>query len=42
MRCLGVAAPHTHDHAYSRRIERLMLTGNFPLVVGVSPRKVEH
>jgi len=42
MRCLREAIAHTRDHAYSHHIQRLMLTGNFALLAGVTPREIER
>ncbi|WP_445619259.1 cryptochrome/photolyase family protein [Kushneria sp. Sum13] len=37
MRCLKRAIEMTRDHAYAHHIQRLMVTGNFALLCGVSP-----
>lgn len=36
MNCMAQAIRHTIDHAYSHHIQRLMLTGNFALLAGLS------
>jgi deoxyribodipyrimidine photolyase-related protein len=36
MRCMQQAISHTIDHAYSHHIQRLMVTGNFALLAGLS------
>lgn len=36
MNCLAQAISHTIDHAYSHHIQRLMITGNFALLAGLS------
>ncbi len=41
MACLREALAHTHDHAYSHHIQRLMITGNFALVAGLDPTAVQ-
>ena len=36
MRCMQQAISHTIEHAYSHHIQRLMVTGNFALLAGLS------
>lgn len=36
MRCMQQAIDHTRQHAYSHHIQRLMITGNFALLAGLS------
>lgn len=38
--CVAEAVRHTRDHAYSHHIQRLMITGNFALLAGLSPMAV--
>lgn len=38
--CVAQAVRHTRDHAYSHHIQRLMITGNFALLAGLSPMAV--
>ena len=38
MRCMQQAIKSTIEHAYSHHIQRLMITGNFALLVGVAQR----
>lgn len=40
MRCMASAVRDTIEHAYSHHIQRLMLTGNFALLAGLSVKEV--
>ena len=42
MACLEAAVAQTRDLAYAHHIQRLMITGNFALLAGVSPQAVEE
>ena len=42
MRCLAEAIGHTIDHAYAHHIERLMVLGQFCLLLGVRPNDVHR
>ena len=42
MACMREALAHTHDHAYSHHIQRLMITGNFALIAGLDPKAVHE
>ncbi|MDJ0994973.1 MAG: cryptochrome/photolyase family protein [Dinoroseobacter sp.] len=42
MRCLSKALAQTRDEAYAHHIQRLMVTGNFALLVGVDPHQVHE
>lgn len=42
MACMREALAHTHDHAYSHHIQRLMITGNFALLAGLDPKAVHE
>jgi deoxyribodipyrimidine photolyase-related protein len=42
MRCLHEAIRHTIDHAYAHHIERLMVLGQFCLLLGVRPYDVHR
>lgn len=39
--CLSVAVNHSLDHAYAHHIHRLMITGNFALLLGAHPDAVD-
>ena len=41
MHCLAEAIRNTREHAYAHHIQRLMVTGNFALLAGLSPSEVE-
>ncbi|TAE23581.1 MAG: cryptochrome/photolyase family protein [Candidatus Kapaibacterium sp.] len=41
MQCLRYAITQSLDHAYAHHIQRLMLTGNFALLLGVHPDAVD-
>ena len=40
MACLADAITTTKEHAYAHHIQRLMVTGNFALLVGVAPEAI--
>ena len=40
MHCLSEAIGQTLDHAYAHHIQRLMVTGNFALLIGAVPQQV--
>lgn len=42
MRCMREVIGDTARYAYSHHIQRLMVTGNFALLAGVSPREIER
>lgn len=42
MNCLREVIGQTLDHAYAHHIQRLMVTGNFALLLGVRPRAVHE
>jgi deoxyribodipyrimidine photolyase-related protein len=42
MNCMAEAIGDTKRHAYAHHIQRLMVTGNFALLAGLSPREVEE
>ena len=41
MQCLRAAIAQSLEHAYAHHIQRLMLTGNFALLAGVHPDRVD-
>ncbi|WP_395662309.1 cryptochrome/photolyase family protein [Aestuariivirga sp.] len=41
MNCLAQSIGDTKRHAYAHHIQRLMVTGNFALLAGLSPKEVE-
>lgn len=41
MRCMSVAINQSLDYAYAHHIQRLMVTGNFALLLGVDPDAVD-
>ena len=42
MRCMAEAIGQTKRHAYTHHIQRLMITGNFALLAGLSPAEVNE
>jgi deoxyribodipyrimidine photolyase-related protein len=42
MACLRAAVEQTRDEAYAHHIQRLMITGNFALLVGVDPHELHE
>ena len=42
MKCMKTAIDHSLDHAYSHHIQRLMVTGNFALLIGAHPDEVDE
>lgn len=42
MHCLAQAIGATIDHAYAHHIQRLMVTGNFALLIGADPAEVHR
>ena len=42
MNCLSEAIRGTAEHAWAHHIQRLMITGNFALLAGLSPAEVEE
>ncbi len=42
MHCLSQAIGQTLDHAYAHHIQRLMVTGNFALLIGADPHQVHE
>ncbi len=42
MNCLRQCIKQTHDEAYAHHIQRLMVTGNFAMLIGVLPKEVHE
>jgi deoxyribodipyrimidine photolyase-related protein len=42
MFCFAETIRHTHEHAYSHHIQRLMITGNFALLAGLDVKAVQE
>lgn len=42
MRCLSSAIGQSLNHAYAHHIQRLMVTGNFCLLIGIQPDQVDE
>ena len=42
MHCLAEATRQTKQHAYAHHIQRLMITGNFAMLIGVNPKHVHE
>ena len=42
MQCLKSAITQSLEHAYAHHIQRLMITGNFALLAGISPDQVDQ
>jgi len=42
MNCLKISIENTRDNAYSHHIQRLMVLGNFALLVGIKPKEVNE
>ena len=42
MHCLSQSIGQTIDHAYAHHIQRLMITGNFALLIGVDPKQLHE
>ena len=42
MHCMAQAIGQTIDHAYAHHIQRLMITGNFALLIGAAPTAVHR
>jgi len=42
MHCIRQTVDQTRQHAYAHHIQRLMITGNFALLAGISPQRMQH
>lgn len=42
MHCMSQAIGQTKTHAYAHHIQRLMITGNFALLIGVAPKQIHE
>jgi len=42
MRCLDKAVEQTREEAYAHHIQRLMVTGNFALLIGTAPQEIHE
>lgn len=42
LHCLSQAIAQTKHHAYAHHIQRLMITGNFAMLVGVEPKQIHE
>lgn len=42
MKCMSEAIDQTLEEAYAHHIQRLMVTGNFAMLIGVSPREIHE
>ena len=42
MRCISQSVEQVRTHAYNHHIQRLMVLGNFAMLIGVAPRRIEE
>ena len=42
MQCLAQCIEQTKREAYAHHIQRLMVTGNFAMLIGVAPKKIHE
>ena len=42
MQCMSQSIGQTRQHAYAHHIQRLMITGNFALLIGVDPKAIHE
>ncbi len=42
MRCISQSVEQVREHAYNHHIQRLMVLGNFAMLIGVEPRQIEE